>query len=1547
MAATGQRIHPAGSRRTLPGSHPHAAVPAGQALDPSREHDACGVGFVATASGTRSHEVVGMALEAVSRVAHRGAASTDNSGDGAGLLTQIPARLFYRDAYRLGLHLQPGLPFGVGAFFLPRQPEALGTSVRMIEELLAGDGIPFLGWRDVPVNLGALGPTALASCPVIRQVLVGRPALAADDDAWERALYLARREMERRAGELGLSGFYVCSLSCRTVVYKALLTGTQLAAFYTDFRYPEYESAIAVFHQRYSTNTLPSWPLAQPFRLLAHNGEINTLWGNRNAMTMRQPMLASPLWGHRIERLRDVIWREGSDSASLDNAMELLVRSGRDPVHTAMMMVPQAWEKYPDLDPAVKAFYEYHQCVLEPWDGPAAIAFTDGVIAAASVDRNGLRPCRYKVRRDGLVVAGSEVGVVDLDPREVVECGKVGPGEVLVVDTARGEVIRNLDAKREIAGRRPYARWVARYMATLVPDPARVPPSPEGEALLRLERAFGYGAEDLRIVLEPMGSTAADPVWSMGDDTPIPPLSAVPQSVYAYFRQRFAQVTNPPIDPLRESMVMSLRMHLGRRGSPLLERPSYARMLRLEHPILLDDEMAALRNVAGFSTVTLDAVWEVSKGVEGLRPALTALRRAAERAARRGARVIIISDRSADEARAPIPMLLAIGAVRQHLVHTGLRARVGLVAEAGDALDIHHFATLFGYGAEAVHPWLALAAVRDAFDQDEPARGRKERAEPRPSPAEGARRFRAAAEKGLLKILSKMGISTLSSYCGGQIFEILGLGHEVVTTCFAGTASPIGGIGFEEIAEDALARHRAAYAPAAEESSGTLPDVGRVRFRKDGEDHGWAPPVVVALQQAVKSEDGDAYGGFLVKNAARRPAGPRDLVTVRQGQATPLAEVEPAEAIRRRFVSSAMSLGALSPEAHNTLSIAMNRMGARSNSGEGGEDPHNYHPDGEGDRTDNRIKQVASARFGVTTEYLTRAEELEIKIVQGAKPGEGGQLPAHKVTELIARLRHAVPGIQLISPPPHHDIYSIEDLAQLIHDLKTVNPRARVGVKLVSEVGVGTVAAGVAKAYADYVLIAGHNGGTGASPLSSIKHAGSPWELGLAEAQTILLRNGLRHRIEVRTDGGFKTGRDVVIAALLGAESYGFGTAPLVAMGCAMARQCHLNTCPTGIATQREDLRAKFRGTPEQVIAYFTMVAEEVRGILAEMGFRTLDEIIGRQDLLERVERPDVPRAQMLDLSILLAPHDEEGHPRVPAGPLRRTVERNDRPGLVSLDAEILDDLGPYLESGLPFSGNYSVYNHHLAVGARVAGAIVERTGDGGLAPGSVRLRFTGSAGQSFGAFTCRGMHLELEGEANDYVGKGLSGGEISIRPFRRAAYGDVSHQHLVIGNTVLYGATAGKLFAAGQAGDRFAVRNSGAIAVIEGAGNHCCEYMTSGIVVVLGRAGRNFGAGMSNGVAYVLDEAGTFGGRINHDMVEPKDLDQRDVELLHRLVREHEERTSSPRARTILVQWESFLPLFRKVAPREAEASVSAIREAYLASDRPDVEPELARRSA
>ncbi len=1543
MADHGQRIRSAVSpspahspHHTAPGAvdtdarHARRGSPEDESLgSPWRPHDACGVGFIARQSGERSHEVTRLALEAVARVAHRGASSSDGSGDGAGLLTQLPHRLFRRDAERFGMVIEPGAPFAVGMFFLPVPPAARARAVAHVEAVLAADGIPLIGWRDVPVDPMALGVTARRSSPHIAQVLVGMPSYVADDNAFERALFLARREMERRVSAEGLAPFYCSSFSCRTIVYKAMLTGGQLPSFYTDFKYPEFETALAVFHERYATNTKPSWELTQPFRMLAHNGEINTLWGNRNAMTMRQPMLANPLFGDKAERVRDVIDPRGSDSASLDNAMELLVRADRSTVHAAMMLVPAAWEKYPDMDPDVKAFYEYHQCVIEPWDGPAALAFSDGITVAAALDRNGLRPCRYKIRADGMVALGSEVGLVDFDPREVIESGKLGSGETFLVDTQRNVILRSLEAKREIATRKPYARWVARYMSTLPPSGGSEPLVTSTSALLPVQVAFGFGFEDVRLGLEAMGASGAEPVWSMGDDTPIAPLSTFPHGIYGYFRQRFAQVTNPPIDSLRETQVMSLRMHLGRRGSPLEERPSHARMLRVEHPVLLPEEMRALRDFALFDIQSLDVTFAADEGEGALAASLDRLAHSAESAVRRGARILILSDRAASTARVPVPMLLALGAVRQHLIARGLRARVGLVVECGDAFDPHHIATLVGYGAEAVHPWVAMETVA-AIYAEAPEHGRRDADTERPLPADALLRYRSAVEKGLLKILAKMGIATLSSFCGAQIFEALGLGGEVIDRCFTGTVSPIGGLGFEELEEDVLARHAAAW-PADGSVPHALPDPGRVRFRKDGEDHGWSPTTVVALQRATGSakagggESEVAYRDFIAKNADRRAAGPRDLLRLKAATPIPIEEVEPIESIRHRFVSSAMSLGALSPEAHSTITIAMNRIGARSNSGEGGEDPKHYAPLPNGDRADNRIKQVASGRFGVTTEYLTRAEELEIKIVQGAKPGEGGQLPAHKVTELIARLRHAVPGVSLISPPPHHDIYSIEDLAQLVHDLKTVNPRARIGVKLVAEAGVGTVAAGVAKAFADYVLIAGHNGGTGASPLSSIKHAGSPWELGLAETQQVLVTNGLRHRIEVRVDGGFKTGRDVIIAAILGAESFGFGTAPLVAIGCLMARQCHSNTCPTGVATQREDLRAKFRGTPEQVVAYFTYVAQEVRELLASLGARSLQEIIGRTELLERDERPERPRAALLDLSMLFTRATRSGEPTV------RTVARNVRPEIPSLDTQILQDSEPFVAHGLPFSGHYTIRNHHLTLGARVAGTIAERHGDAGLAPDMMHLRFTGSAGQSFGAFALPGMHLDLEGEANDYVGKGLCGGELTLRPFREAHYARESHQHLILGNTALYGATSGRLFAAGQVGDRFAVRNSGAVAVVEGAGDHCCEYMTGGIVAVLGKTGRNFGAGMSNGLAYVLDEAGLLTGRVNHEMVMLGEPDAEDRELLHALIREHRDRTMSLRARTIIAKWDWYVPLFRKVEPRGAAPHASAIRRSYL----------------
>ena len=1441
-------------------------------LDPWRERDACGVGFVARADGDRTNDILSMALTAVARLAHRGAASNDKSGDGAGVLTQIPHRL---------LGVGPVERVALGMFFLPQSAGARDTAIDLIETVLVGLGMSVLGWRVVPVDATVLGPLAAASQPAIRQVFVGPPSGPMNAQVWERRLYLARRVIERRAASAGLPVF-VCSLSCRTVVYKALLVGTELPGFYADLRSPLFETGIAVFHQRYSTNTLPSWPLAQPFRLLAHNGEINTLWGNRNAMLAREPALAAPVWDRDVEQLKPIIWAEGSDSTSLDNALELLVRSGRDPVHALMMLLPEAWERIPDMHPALRSFYEYHAGLMEPWDGPAALAFSDGVVAGSALDRNGLRPCRYKVTRDNVVVAASEVGVVDLDPADVVESGRLGPGELLVVDTLRNVVLRSADAKLEVAQRCPYRRWSTRVIRQLPAEVSALGPALPADELAARQHAFGYTHEDLRYVISPMAAEGRDAIWSMGDDTPIAPLSRLPQSLYSYVRQRFAQVTNPAIDPLREELVMSLVMYLGRRGSLLAQRPGGGgrTLLRIEHPVLLAEEMAALRHAGGSETTTLSAVWEAAAGPEELSRALETLARDAVAAVRRGggATILVISDRDADKTRAPIPMLLAIGAVHQRLVQSKQRVRVGLVAEAGDAWDVHHLAALFGYGAEAVHPWLALQCLRDVESS--------------------ADKYRSAAEKGLLKILSKMGISTLQSYAGAQIFEAIGLGPEVIDRCFTGTASVIGGIGFKEIAEDVLTRHH---------SAGALPDHGRVRYRRDGEDHGWSPPLVRALQHAE-------YAGFADGVRARAPAGPRDLLDFCEQPAVPLEEVEPAEAIRRRFISSAMSLGALSPEAHATLAIAMNRMQGRSNSGEGGEDPATWvtHRDGTADRSDNRIKQVASGRFGVTTAYLVRADELEIKIAQGSKPGEGGQLPGHKVTDLIARLRHAVVGIPLISPPPHHDIYSIEDLAQLIHDLKQVNPDARVGVKLVAEAGVGTVAAGVAKAYADYVLISGHNGGTGASPLSSIKHAGSPWELGLAETQAILMRNKLRDRIEVRTDGGLRTGRDVVIAALLGAESFGFGTATVVALGCAMARQCHLNTCPTGIATQRPDLRAKFRGTPEQVIAYFTFIAEETRHIMATLGVRRMDDLIGRVELLRRIERPETPRARLLDLSLLLEAPASKSEPR------RRMIARNVRPGLVSLDAEILAQNG---SGGGPRV--FTIGNHHLTVGARIAGDLARA--HGGAGPGEpLRLRFRGSAGQSFGAFTLPRMHLHLEGEANDHVGKGLCGGEIVIRPFRGAGYAT----GVLIGNTALYGATSGHLFAAGSAGDRFAVRNSGAIAVIEGAGDHCCEYMTGGVVVVLGPVGRNFAAGMSNGIAYVLDERGLLESHCNLEMVAISGLNTMDERVLRKLIQQHFHKTGSARARMILGQWDAYRTLFRKVAPPAAatvEATVAA----------------------
>jgi glutamate synthase domain-containing protein 2/glutamate synthase domain-containing protein 1/glutamate synthase domain-containing protein 3 len=1491
--------------------------------DPSFEHDACGVGFVARISGQPGHDIVAKAVEAVANLSHRGAVAADGkSGDGSGVLTQLPRRLLVREMERLGFgRLDANDLIGIGMFFLRAADDEA-----VVERALTGQGMRVLGWRDVPIAPDQLGDAAREALPRIRQVFVAPPTRTVD--AFERSLYLARKEIERQRPN---GDVYVVSLSCRTLVYKGLFAAHQLPAFYPDLRDPEYESGLAVFHQRYSTNTFPTWQLAQPFRLLAHNGEINTLLGNRAWMRAREASLPS--------ELHPVIWNEGSDSTSLDEALHLLERNGRNVLHALSVLMPTAWEGNTGLTADEQAFYRYHAPIVEPWDGPVALAFSDGRYVGAALDRNGLRPCRYKVTAEGLVVAGSEVGAIELDDYRIVEKGRLGPGQLLALDLERHTILHDEEIKRELGAARPWRTWIpAGYVRSeaqggsasknpSTSDADRLgtnedgrlhgsashPVEKEAQPLPQLQRAFGYTNEDLKIVLRPMGAEGADAVWSMGDDTPVAPFARAPRPLYAFFRQRFAQVTNPPIDPLRESLVMSLRTWLGPRPDLLQVDGPQPPLIELDSPVIDEAQLTAIRDQSALKVTELDATFsahdlDITVG-SPLQEALDTLCAQAEGAVRGGAQLLILSDRGVNARRAAVPMLLALGAVHQHLIAEGLRAEVDLVVDVADAWDVHHLAALIGFGAGAVCPWLALRTARLLGADD----ARKEY----PDPDAAEHNYLKATTKGLLKIMSKMGISTISSYRGGQIFECLGLHESVVQRCFDGTPNRIGGLGFADLGRGVIERHAAAFALAETR----LPDFGLVRFRRDGERHAWEPPVIRALHKAIGDDAWEEYRRLT--EPSETPATLRDLLEILPaGPAIPLDEVEAWERIVARFVCTAMSLGALSPEAHETLAVGMNRIGARSNSGEGGEDPSFYAREADGDRHDNKIKQVASARFGVNARYLAHAEELEIKMAQGSKPGEGGQLPAHKVTDLIAKLRHAVPGTSLISPPPHHDIYSIEDLAQLIYDLKRVNPKARVGVKLVSEAGVGTVAAGVAKAYADYVLVSGYDGGTGASPLTSIKHAGSPWELGVAETQQVLVRNGLRGRLRLRTDGGLRRARDVVIAALLGAEEYGFGTASLVAIGCDMARQCHLNTCPTGIATQRADLRAKFKGTPEQVIEFFVHLAEEIRELLASLGLRSLDEAIGRVDLLRQLRVHNG-----VDLSPLLTEPDPSG-----AEPRKCVQERNDRPEeREPLDERLLRDASAAVARGERFKAACVIRNRDRSVGARIAGEIgAGRLKPAGQKPGGVRalpffeVRCVGSAGQSFGAFTTDGMRLVLEGEANDYLGKGMGGGEIVLMPADMARF--APHKNTIVGNTVLYGATGGRLFAAGRAGERFCVRNSGATAVVEGVGDHGCEYMTGGTVLVLGETGRNFGAGMTNGVAYVLDETGQFPSRLNDELVQATRLmDADELSTVYELVREHFERTASRRAENILDVWDVYRGQFWKVAPRQAAVVAEA----------------------
>ena len=1473
------------------------------------ERDACGVGFIADLQGKRERRVLEHALEALANLAHRGAVSADGrTGDGAGILTQLPYRLLQRDLARAGIEGVADDDLGVGMFFAANDSQ-VGPLYEIIEEQLAASGLRFLMWRDLPTDDGALGDIALQRRPVFKQAIVARPA-GMEPLAFERRLYLTRRRMERALDDADLGRAYISSFSSRTVVYKGLMVADQLSAFYRDLADPDYETSLAVFHQRYSTNTVPRWSLAQPFRMLAHNGEINTLQGNVNLMAAREPVLESRIWGEDVRDLVPIVQPVASDSAALDNVLEVLALSGRDPLHALAMLVPPAFEGDTTMDPDVRAFYRYHASVMEPWDGPAALAVSDGTRAIAALDRNGLRPQRYQISESGLVIVGSEAGMVRLPSDGIVERGRLGPGEMLAVDTSTGELLRDEQLKRELAGEYPYRAWLGANLLTPPAFEAAPAEAPEGEARARLQTAVGYGSEDIDRIFEPMVFDAAIPVGSMGDDTPLALFSEQPQQLWRFFKQRFAQVTNPPIDPYRERTVMSLETTVGPRGPLLDDIERSAAVMRFPSPIVDGAQLAWILEQERFHTTRVATTFELAGGPEAMAEALERICDDAAAAVRSGAGLVLLSDRGVDEAHAAVPILLATGAVHHRLIRDGLRTRSALILETAEPREDHHYATLIGYGAALIHPYLALATCREVPDlvrRDDPL-----------GPDAAVRNYVSAVEQGLLKIMSKMGISTISSYRAAQIFEAVGIDQDLIDRCFTGTPTQLGGVGLHAIALDVLRLHADGFG-----ENGALIDRGIYRFRKAGEYHAFNPLVFKALHKAVREDDAEAYARYAELVDSRTPTAVRDLLEpVALGEPVGIDEVESVESLVRRFTTQAMSHGSVSRETHETLAIAMNRLHGKSNSGEGGEDPERFmpydrdrddrsvapwHPE-KGDWANSAIKQVASGRFGVTAHYLSTAQEIEIKMAQGSKPGEGGQIPGFKVSEEIGRIRHSVPGVTLISPPPHHDIYSIEDLAELIHDLKRVQKDARIGVKLVSTHGVGTIASGVAKGYADNIQISGFDGGTGASPLSSIKHAGMPWELGLADTQRSLVENDLRGRVSLRVDGGLKTGRDVVMGALFGAEEFGFGTAALVSAGCAMLRQCHLNTCAVGVATQREDLRARYAGAPEHVERFMRFVAQQVREILASLGARSLDEIVGRVDLL-RPREVALPRGVSVDLSTLLTDPDPSGRRA-----RRSQQRRNDRPGGEALDQKVFEDVWADLEEFGRSDRGYRTSNRDRVLGARLSGEIARAHGADGLPEGTVRLRFEGPVGQSFGAFLVSGVRLALRGDAQDYVGKGMSGGEIVLRALRRQQESTVP---VLLGNTVLYGATGGRLFAAGAAGERLAVRNSGGHAVVEGCGDHGCEYMTGGTVVVLGPTGRNFGAGMSGGVAFVLDEDGAFEGRYNPGLVVAQRLaGGADEALLRALVERHAAATRSPRARSILERWSQLSGAFWRVAP-------------------------------
>jgi glutamate synthase (NADPH/NADH) large chain len=1482
-------------------------LPAARGLyDPSLERDACGLGFVADLRRPPTHDVVSKGIEILRRLAHRGAAGCDPcTGDGAGILIQIPHAHYERVLARARVELPNPGDYAVGQCFLSPNPEVRAAEVRIIEDAIRAHNQKVIAWRDVPVDPSVLGPVARSSLPAFRQVFIGRMCPV---PAFERTLFMIRKRACSRATAVGLA-FYISSLSSKTVVYKGLALPERLEAFYADLRADDTCSKMAVVHSRFSTNTFPTWERAHPYRRIAHNGEINTLRGNQTWMRAREALLASEAFGEHISDFKPIIRPGGSDSASLDNVVDLLVASGRSLPHVMMMLVPEAWEGQPEMPAERRAFYEYHASLVEAWDGPAALIFTDGTYLGATLDRNGLRPMKYVVTASGYVVAASEVGVLDFAPEDIVEKGRLQPGRMLLVDFAKGRIVGDDEIKNQVASQKPYASWLESNKIDLRSLPAVAAPAPMSITQRRtLLRAFGFTREDLRMLLTPMVAAGEEPTGSMGNDAPLAVLSHRPHPFFRYFKQQFAQVTNPPIDPIREKLVMTLVSCLGGEGNLLVETPKQCRLLELEQPVLTNLDLAKIlaQPLPDVPVTVLPMLFSARAADPGvaLQQALEALCASAERAIDSGASLIVLSDRGIDQDNAPIPSLLATSAVHHSLARAGKRMRAGLVVETGEVREVADLALLIGYGAGAVNPYLSFEAT-DALDVDVPR-------------AERGEHFVHALDKGLLKVMSKMGISCLSSYQGAQIFEAIGIGPETIERWMPGTASRIGGIGLNEIAREALLRHGSAFDAVVSES-GTDADAvdvgGYYYWRVGGEKHLWSPSTVANLQKAVRLHDLKAYEDYAraINDQEAAPVTLRGCWDFVSTQApVPLEEVEPAVSIVKRFATGAMSFGSISREAHENLAIAMNRIGGRSNSGEGGEDEARFVPLPNGDSRRSAIKQVASARFGVTAHYLVNADELQIKIAQGAKPGEGGQLPGHKVDKAIARVRHSVPGVTLISPPPHHDIYSIEDLAQLIYDLKCVNSRARVSVKLVSETGVGTIAAGVAKAHADSIQIAGHDGGTGASPMSSIQHAGTPWELGLAETHQVLVMNGLRSRVRIQVDGQLKTGRDVAFAALLGADEFGFATAPLVASGCIMMRKCHLNTCPVGVATQDPELRKRFQGTPEHVINFLFFVAEELRAIMASLGLRTISEMTGRTDFV--VPRSlSHPKAKLLDFRDVLMRATDADPTIASLAEASAGVEdlsMQPRP----CDDALLEGARLSLKYGADSRIQVQLTNADRAFGARLAGELARKFGGEGLPENTIVVEATGTAGQSFGAFATRGMLLVLEGDANDYVGKGLSGGVLAVKPPSQSTF--KAHENVIVGNTCLYGATAGQAFFAGRAGERFAVRNSGAVAVVEGVGDHGCEYMTGGTVVVLGPTGRNFAAGMSGGTAYVLDDERLLGGRVSKAMVDLEPLSAEDDDIVRGLIEEHRNHTQSARAAHVLATWTK--RHFLKVMPHE-----------------------------